>query len=69
MEFGFIEQIISLLQGDIARFIAIAVIAGTGCMLAFGETQGIMKRGMQACFGISVLVGCANIASTLFGVS
>ena len=68
MAFGFIEQIIALIQGDIARFIAVGVIAATGCMLAFGETQGIMKRGMQACFGISVIVGCVSIASSLFGV-
>ncbi len=68
MEFGFIETIIAWIQGDVARFVAIAVIAATGCMLAFGETQGILKRGIMACFGISVIVGCVNFASTLFGV-
>lgn len=68
MEFTFIDTVINSLQTDVARFILVCFIAATGCLLAFGETQGLMKKAILGCFGGSVLVGCVTVVSALFGV-
>jgi type IV secretory pathway VirB2 component (pilin) len=68
MEFGFMDTIVTFLTTKYARFILICAIAATGSVLAFGETQGIMKRGVQACFGGSLIVGAISFVSALWGV-
>lgn len=68
MEFTFMDTITNSLQTDVARFILVCFIAATGGMLAFGETQGIMKKAVLGCFGGSLIVGCVTVVSALFGV-
>jgi len=68
MEFTFMDTITNSLQTDVARFILACFIAATGCLLAFGETQGMMKKVILGCFGGSLLVGAGTVVSALWGV-
>lgn len=64
-----LNQILSSIQGPVARvFILIAVVV-TGLMMAFGEHGGGFKKVMGIAFGGAITVGAVSFISTLFGAS
>lgn len=66
---GPLDQILTSIQGPVARvFILIAIIA-TGIGMAFGEHGSGFKKVMGIAFGGSIVIGAVSFVSTLFGAT
>jgi len=64
-----LTQILTSIQGPVARvFILLAIIA-TGIGMAFGEHGSGFKKVMGIAFGGSIVIGAVSFVSTLFGAT
>ena len=59
-----LNQILQLVEGPVAKIIAVIIIITTGLTLAFGDTSGGFRRLVQIVFGLSI----AFAASSFFVV-
>lgn len=66
---GPLNQILTSIQGPVARvFILLAIIA-TGIGMAFGEHGSGFKKVMGIAFGGALVIGAVTFVSTLFGAT
>src|SRR3546814_6883366 len=49
-----LEQLLSSVEGPVAKIVAVIIIIVTGLTLAFGETAGGFRRLIQIVFGLSI---------------
>lgn len=64
-----LNQILTSIQGPVARFGILVAIIATGIMMAFGEHGSGFKKIMGIAFGGSMVLGVVSFVSTLFGAS
>lgn len=60
-----LDDILSSLQGPVARFVGILAIILTGLMFALGEGGGWFKRGLGIAFGLSIAFSAATFVDQL----
>ena len=53
------------MTGDIPKAGAVIACASSGIMLAFGESQGMAKKGIQATFGAGIALGAPSMVDAL----
>ena len=57
------------LTGPLPKAGAVIACAASGAMLAFGETQGLTKKAIQATFGAGIALGSPSMVQALSGDS
>ena len=62
-----LQQILTSVQGPVAKIIAVMVIIVTGLSLAFGETAGGFRRLIQIVFGLSIAFAASSFFLSFFG--
>jgi type IV secretion system protein VirB2 len=63
---GPLDQIVSSVQGPVAKVVAILAITMTGLALAFGESSGGMRKLIQIVFGLSIAFAATSFFLTFF---
>lgn len=63
---GPLTQILSSIEGPVARIIAVIIITLTGLTLAFGETSGGFRKLIQIVFGLSIAFAATSFFLTFF---
>jgi type IV secretion system protein VirB2 len=63
---GPLNQILSSIEGPVARIIAVIIITITGLTLAFGETSGGMRKLIQIVFGLSIAFAATSFFLAFF---
>ena len=66
---GPLSQIMNSVSGPWLRFGSVVAIIGTGLTLAFGETGGILKKGIMVVLGLSVACAATSWGLSFFGFS
>jgi type IV secretory pathway VirB2 component (pilin) len=66
---GPLSQIMNSISGPWLRFGSVVAIIGTGLTLAFGETGGILKKGIMVVLGLSVACAATSWGLSFFGFS
>ncbi len=61
-----LNQILSSVQGPVAKVISVIVIIVTGLTLAFGETSGGFRRLIQIVFGLSIAFAASSFFLSFF---
>ncbi|WP_084399881.1 TrbC/VirB2 family protein [Henriciella aquimarina] len=61
-----LDQILSSIEGPVARIIAVIIITMTGLTLAFGETSGGFRKLIQIVFGLSIAFAATSFFLTFF---
>lgn len=61
-----LNQILSSIEGPVARIIAVIIITITGLTLAFGETSGGMRKLIQIVFGLSIAFAATSFFLAFF---
>lgn len=64
-----LNQILTSVQGPVARSLILIAVVITGLGLAFGEHGSGFKKIMGIAFGGAVVIGATTFVSTLFGAS
>jgi len=55
------------ISGPLPKIAGILAVAVTGMMMAFGEMQGMAKKGVQITFGLAIAISSASMVATLTG--
>tara|TARA_R110000851_G_scaffold14600_3_gene49233 strand:- start:122 stop:460 length:339 start_codon:yes stop_codon:yes gene_type:complete len=63
---GPLDQILTSIEGPVARIVAVIIITLTGLTLAFGETSGGMRKLIQIVFGLSIAFAATSFFLTFF---
>ncbi len=63
---GPLDQILSSIEGPVARIVAVIIITLTGLTLAFGETSGGFRKLIQIVFGLSIAFAATSFFLTFF---
>jgi len=63
---GPLDQILSSIEGPVARIVAVIIITITGLTLAFGETSGGFRKLIQIVFGLSIAFAATSFFLTFF---
>nr|WP_290915558.1 TrbC/VirB2 family protein [Hyphomonas sp. 34-62-18] len=63
---GPLDQILSSIEGPVARIVAVIIITITGLTLAFGETSGGFRKLVQIVFGLSIAFAATSFFLTFF---
>lgn len=63
---GPLDQILTSIEGPVARIVAVIIITITGLTLAFGETSGGMRKLIQIVFGLSIAFAATSFFLTFF---
>ena len=63
---GPLTQILSSIEGPVARIVAVIIITLTGLTLAFGETSGGFRKLIQIVFGLSIAFAATSFFLTFF---
>lgn len=63
---GPLSQILSSIEGPVARIVAVIIITITGLTLAFGETSGGFRKLIQIVFGLSIAFAATSFFLTFF---
>lgn len=63
---GPLTQILSSIEGPVARIVAVIIITITGLTLAFGETSGGFRKLIQIVFGLSIAFAATSFFLTFF---
>ena len=63
---GPLDQILTSIEGPVARIVAVIIITLTGLTLAFGETSGGMRKLIQIVFGLSIAFAAASFFLSFF---
>lgn len=61
-----LDQILSSIEGPVARIVAVIIITLTGLTLAFGETSGGFRKLIQIVFGLSIAFAATSFFLTFF---
>ena len=61
-----LQQILSSVQGPVAKIIAVMIIIITGLSLAFGETAGGFRKLIQIVFGLSIAFAASSFFLSFF---
>lgn len=61
------ESLMSELSGPLPKIAGIVSVAATGMMMAFGEMQGMAKKGIQTVFGLGMAISSASLVGVLAG--
>ncbi len=61
-----LQQILSSIQGPVAKVIAVSSIVVTGLALAFGETSGGLRRMIQIVMGLSIAFAASSFFLSFF---
>ena len=61
-----LQQILELIEGPVAKIIAVIVIIITGLSLAFGDTSGGFRRLIQIVFGLSIAFAASSFFLSFF---
>ena len=61
-----LQQILSSVQGPVAKIVAVIIIITTGLTLAFGETNGGFRRLIQIVFGLSIAFAASSFFLSFF---
>ena len=61
---GPLTQILSSIEGPVARIVAVIIITITGLTLAFGETSGGFRKLIQIVFGLSIAFAATSFFLT-----
>jgi type IV secretion system protein VirB2 len=61
-----LQNILSSIEGPVAKIIAVIIIIVTGLTLAFGDTSGGFKRLIQIVFGLSIAFAASSFFLTFF---
>src|SRR5690606_8666625 len=61
-----LEQILTSIQGPVARIIAVIIIIITGLTLAFGDTAGGFRRLIQIVFGLTIAFAASSFFLSFF---
>jgi len=64
-----LNTLVGQISGPIPRVAAILACAATGMMMAFGEMQGMAKKGVQIVFGMSIAIGAASLVTAVSGTT
>ena len=64
---GPLEQILTSLQGPVARVVGVAAIIVTGLGIAFGEGGGGMRRMLWVVFGLTIAFTATTFFLSFFG--
>jgi len=51
------------ISGPIPKVAGVLAVAATGMMMAFGEMQGMAKKGCQIVFGLGIAISAASLVS------
>ncbi|MGF6227845.1 type IV secretory pathway VirB2 component (pilin) [Inquilinus ginsengisoli] len=61
-----LQQILSSVEGPVAKIIAVIIIIVTGLTLAFGDTSGGFRRLVQIVFGLSIAFAASSFFLSFF---
>ncbi|AQR61694.1 conjugal transfer protein TrbC [Brevundimonas sp. LM2] len=61
-----LQQVLESIEGPVAKIVAVLVIITTGLALAFGESQGGMRKLIQIVFGLSIAFAASSFFLTFF---
>jgi type IV secretion system protein VirB2 len=61
-----LQQVLSSVEGPVAKILAVMVIIVTGLTLAFGETAGGFRRLIQIVFGLSIAFAASSFFLSFF---
>lgn len=61
-----LNNILSSIEGPVARIISVIIITMTGLALAFGESSGGMRKLIQIVFGLSIAFAATSFFLTFF---
>ena len=59
------EAMMDELNGPLPKIAGICAVAGTGIMMAFGEMQGLAKKGCQTVFGLGIAISAPALIGAL----
>lgn len=60
-------KIINGLSSKFTMAIAAVAVFGAGLTLMFGEGGGFSQKALKIAFGVGIILGAANVASSWFG--
>ncbi|MEN7282056.1 TrbC/VirB2 family protein [Pseudomonas aeruginosa] len=66
---GPLQSILELIQGPVARIVAVIIIIATGLALAFGDTSGGFRKLIQIVFGLSIAFAASSFFLSFFSFS
>lgn len=61
-----LQQILSSVEGPVAKIVAVLIIITTGLTLAFGDTSGGFRRLVQIVFGLSIAFAASSFFLSFF---
>ncbi|MFG1279889.1 TrbC/VirB2 family protein [Xanthobacter autotrophicus] len=61
-----LQQILTSVEGPVAKIIAVIIIITTGLTLAFGDTSGGFRRLIQIVFGLSIAFAASSFFLSFF---
>jgi type IV secretion system protein VirB2 len=61
-----LQQILTSIEGPVAKIIAVIVIIVTGLTLAFGDNSGGFRRLIQIVFGLSIAFAASSFFLSFF---
>ena len=61
-----LTEILTSIQGPVAKVVSVIIITTTGLTLAFGETSGGFRRLIQIVFGLSIAFAASSFFLTFF---
>ncbi|UDF04846.1 TrbC/VirB2 family protein [Asticcacaulis sp. AND118] len=61
-----LQQVLDSVQGPVAKIVAVLAIVVTGLALAFGESQGGLRKLIQIVFGLSIAFAASSFFLTFF---
>ncbi|MDR1057827.1 MAG: TrbC/VirB2 family protein [Coxiellaceae bacterium] len=66
---GPLEKILASLTGPVAKVLGVIAIVLAGFGIAFGESDGTMRRIFQIVLGLSIAFTASSLVVSLFGFS
>ena len=61
-----LQQILTSIQGPVAKIVAVIIITVTGLTLAFGDTSGGFRKLIQIVFGLSIAFAASSFFLSFF---
>ena len=61
-----LQQVLTSVQGPVAKIVAVLIIISTGLALAFGETSGGFRKLIQIVFGLSIAFAASSFFLSFF---
>ena len=61
-----LQSILELIEGPVAKILAVIIIIITGLTLAFGDTSGGFRRLIQIVFGLSIAFAASSFFLSFF---